>query len=552
MRRLSVSAFVVVLVLTLAAPAALAQDWRGRGRAQGVVLDLAGGPLTGAEVTLRHQELGEGPPAARTGADGAFSFVFLAPGIWEIRVDADGFRPAEGRIVVLAEGVADPTEIRLESLDVVTPSFAEGDPAGSVRGWLANGDVLLAKGRPAEARGEYEKALATPGVLAAADRAEVLATVARTHFLEGDAAAAERALRPAVVLDPGSERNRQLLAALFAGADREGEAEAFFGQLATDPAVAAEGLRDLLAAPEPARTAPRLPERPTLPPEPGRTGRYRTALIGEGGPVAPSPLATVDVFVERWGADREALAASDPDGGAYDLAEETFEVYVPDAYVPGAGYGMLVWVSPTPYGGLDRPELQAVLDRHRLLWVGANGSGNGRFTWDRVSLALAAAAAMAELYDLDPGRVYAAGYSGGGRVASGLAMLYPDVFRGALSLFGAHYFRPVPVPDRPGAHYPPAFREPPRARLAEILAEGRFVLLTGERDFNRMQTGAYHRAMVAAGFAHATLIEIPEATHYHQLSGGELERAVVALDGDDRGARRPASRRPAGGGEQEP
>jgi hypothetical protein len=172
------------------------------------------------------------------------------------------------------------------------------------------------------------------------------------------------------------------------------------------------------------------PERPLLPPEPHREGRYRTAFTER------SPLSDPGVVFGRHGGTAEDVRDTDPSLGHYDLAQETFEVYVPEGYEPAGdaapSYGLLVWVSPTSFGGVERPDLQAALDAERLLWVGANGAGNPRFTWNRVGLALDAAHAMAALYDLDPERIYAAGYSGGGRIASALGMLFPEVFRGAV------------------------------------------------------------------------------------------------------------------------
>jgi poly(3-hydroxybutyrate) depolymerase len=43
---------------------------------------------------------------------------------------------------------------------------------------------------------------------------------------------------------------------------------------------------------------------------------------------------------------------------------------------------------------------------------------------------------MRQLYSIDEQRVYASGYSGGGRITSGLALLYPEVFGGGFSVYG--------------------------------------------------------------------------------------------------------------------
>lgn len=534
--------WVVLVGLLLVSAAASAQEWRGEGRAHGVVFDDDGNPLAGAVVRLvpapdmgvEPVEEAAGPGAVTTAEDGGWSVPRLAGGVWWISIRAEGFRPGEGWIQVPAEGLGERTVVRLQDLDVVSPRFAEGNPRASIRGWLEAGDALLEQGHAAEARAEYEKALGTPGVLGPAERSEVLSTVARTHFLEGNVDAAVRALQAALVLVPGNERTAELLRVLLVDRGRQEEAERFFDRLEREPEALAAELEDLLGDGA-ERGQVELPERPTLEPEAGRLGRYRVAFSER------SPLSTVEVFVERYGADRQALREADPSDGAYDLAEETFEVVAPESYRPAEGWGLLVWVSPGPFGGSERPEILALLEEHRLIWAGANRAGNGRFTWDRVGLALDTAHNLARLYDLDPDRVYVAGYSGGGRLTSALAMLYPDVFRGGLSVVGSNFYLPVSVPDRPGTHWPAAFQEPPAEALRRVKRESRFVLLTGERDFNRAQTRANFEAMEEAGFEHVTFLDAPGADHYTGLDPEWLDRALAALDDGGEGAESPGS-----------
>jgi len=558
---------VLVGVLSLALPiAAVAQAperadaTRPEGRARGVVLDDDGAALAGARVRLVPvAKMGEEPdPQALDAAggpqppnpvltkkDGTWSFAFLEPGVWWISVEAEGFRPAKGWLQVPAHGPGERLRIQLQDLDVVTPRYAEDHPDQSVRDWLADGDALLEQGHAASARAEYEKALATPGVLGPADRAAVLETVARTHYLEGDVDAAARALEAALVLAPDDQRAHQLLTALLQGRNRGAEAERFFKRLAKEPDALSAELADLVQPPHAPDDGDELPDEPLLAPERGRLGRYRVAFT------EPGPFADVQTFLDRYGADRQALEAADPskkNGGEIDLAHESFEVLVPESYgssgasggaaaegaegTAGAGlpWGLVVWVSPGAYGATRKTDVHDVLSKHHLLWVGANRSGNERFTWDRVALAVAAANNMRSLYDLAPERIYVAGYSGGGRMASALAMLFPEVFRGGILVVGADFYRPIPVPDRPGTHWPASFQEPPKKTLQEVEHHSRFALLTGTRDFNRAQIREVYRAMEDAGFQHVTYLEVPGGDHYMGLPPDWLERAIEALD----------------------
>jgi len=518
---------------------------RPTGRAKGVVLDDDGAPLAGAHVRLvpvpgRGLEPGPDvrderavPRPVTTDKKGRWSIAFLEPGVYWISIQADGFHPGKGWIEVSDSGRDDGVTVQLQDLDVVSPRAAEGNPRASIDGWIEDGDALLAQGHPGRARVEYQKVLDTPGVLEDAERAQVLETVARTYYLESNAQGAVRALEAALVLAPDNQRTRQLLTVLLDGQGRKGEAEQFFQRLETDRAGVSRELADLVNAPQEDEGG-ELPDEPVLRPEADRVGRYRVTFTGQ------APLADVDTFLDRFGADREALEKSDPskkDGGKIDLSAETFEVNVPEEYKEqqanggGEPWGLLVWVSPGPYGAPQRTDVSDVLRKHHLIWVGANNAGNKRFTWDRVVLALDAVYNMQALYGVAPSRIYVSGYSGGGRIASALSILYPDVFRGGLMVVGCDFYQPIAVPDRPGTHWPASFQEPPRERLDQARQDSHFVLLTGTRDFNRAQNRAIYHAMEDAGFQHVTYLEVPDGDHYMGLDPGWFDRALTALDG---------------------
>lgn len=227
---------------------------------------------------------------------------------------------------------------------------------------------------------------------------------------------------------------------------------------------------------------------------------------------------------------REGMVQSDPAEGRYDLASESFEVFVPDTYSPDKPSGLVVWISPANSGGLARPGNLEVLAEENLIWIGANNSGNDRWHWYRTGLALDAAHNMQTLYNIDPERIYIAGYSGGGRVASSLAFLYPEAFRGGAYFFGCNYFRPVDVPGKPGAFWRAGFPKPPASDLPGLRNEHSFVLVTGEHDFNRDETMAYFDEYKRDRFKNLTYIEIPGADHGYGVEGEWLRQVVEALD----------------------
>ncbi len=504
------------LVLPSGAPA---QDWAGQGRLSGVVLDDSEKPIEGARVTVSPVERpGEGPPPTLTNRKGRWAVGGLAQGRWRLVISAEGFLRSEGWGAV-GPGPGSAIRVVLRPLAEVAPAFAE-NPA-SVIGWLERGNSLLEQGRPAEARAEYERALR---FLPGDQQPEVLRTVARTYYLEERGDDAVKALKWALLVDPGDAVSRQLFTGVHEALGRVEEGRAWLGRLDEEGVEALAGE----VAPEqdpPFRLRPRLDDGlPADEPRPGRTGSYRVAFTER------SPLSSRQRFYERHQLTPPEIAEVEASTPLYELAEESFEVHVPEGYDGTEGYGLFVWVSPTPSGKVRREDNLAVLADKRLIWVAANKSGNPRPRWDRIGLALDAVHSMTKLYRIDERRVYAGGYSGGGRISTMLSVLYPELFQGGFLFMGCDYYKLVPVPDKPGAVWPASFREPPREAMKRVRERNRYVFVTGEHDFNRSQTRVFHRLYKKDGFRHVTYLEIPGADHYYGVRGEWLGKGIEALD----------------------
>jgi hypothetical protein len=108
-------------------------------------------------------------------------------------------------------------------------------------------------------------------------------------------------------------------------------------------------------------------------------------------------------------------------------------------------------------------------------------------------------------------------------------MLYPDVFRAGLMVMGVDWCGDLPIPDHPGAHWPANFDRPPRD-LYRLAHARRFVLLTGERDFNRQQTRVIRDVLAKNDFQRVTYLEVPGMSHYDPWPGEWLAKAFAALD----------------------
>ena len=211
----------------------------------------------------------------------------------------------------------------------------------------------------------------------------------------------------------------------------------------------------------------------------------------------------------------------------YNLADESFEVYVPQDYTDEKPFGLLVFVNPHP-SGRPMQNYLPLLDKHHLIYVGPNKAGNDRVTGPRMGLAIDAAANMRARYKIDPDRVYVSGISGGGRVASMLDIGFADVFRGGgFYIIGCNFYREEQTPEK--TFYRRGYNPPPANILKIARKQSKHVFLTGDNDGNREQTEIYYKAFKRDGFEHITYLQVPGMGH--QPPDAEwFEKGLVALE----------------------
>ena len=143
-------------------------------------------------------------------------------------------------------------------------------------------------------------------------------------------------------------------------------------------------------------------------------------------------------------------------------------------------------------------------------------------------MALDAVHNIKKKYDIDPNRVYVSGISGGGRVASVLAIHYPDLFGGGIFVVGVEYWEAIVATGKPGQFWKPMPR-PQSKYLAMAKERGRYVLLTGDNDSNRRQTRDYYENGYRKKLRHVLYIQVPGMGH--EMPPAEwYEKAIVFLD----------------------
>lgn len=218
-------AFLVLVALLLSAAASplLAQAWAGRGRLQGSVKDEAGNPIEGAKVTLTRD--GAGPEPFLTNKKGKWSFLGLTNGMWTVTIEMDGHIPSEGTVAANEFGSSPTINVTLRPIPPEV--LAEAAAALSVE-LLEKGNQLLQEGNTAEARAEYENALAE---LEVENHPPVLMGIARTYYQEENLEQAEATLRRIVEIEPDNIDALKLLGSMLVAQGRPDEAKVFMDQL---------------------------------------------------------------------------------------------------------------------------------------------------------------------------------------------------------------------------------------------------------------------------------------------------------------------------------
>jgi predicted esterase len=187
-----------------------------------------------------------------------------------------------------------------------------------------------------------------------------------------------------------------------------------------------------------------------------------------------------------------------------------WEVSVPTNYSASTPPGLVVYVSPTEYGGPPR-DWSDMLEAHDLIWIGARKSGNDWPVAERMLKAMMAPIFLRQSYVIDPERVYVAGLSGGGKTATRVATATPELFKGGVYMAGTVSW---------GDSAPPKI---------ELIRQNYHVFLIGSNDPGLRETQRTYRAYKAAGAMNSRLITI--RNYRHRMPPAEyFERAIVYLD----------------------
>ena len=91
-----------------------AQEWTGKGRVEGSVVNTKGEPIAGAAISLRWEESGHGGPDVKTDKKGKWAYFGLTGGEWTCSVEAPGYVPQKFSVHVAQGARNQPIDVKLE------------------------------------------------------------------------------------------------------------------------------------------------------------------------------------------------------------------------------------------------------------------------------------------------------------------------------------------------------------------------------------------------------------------------------------------------------
>jgi len=188
----------------------------------------------------------------------------------------------------------------------------------------------------------------------------------------------------------------------------------------------------------------------------------------------------------------------------------TWEMYVPDNYRAAKPAGLMVYISPTPSGEIPRG-WKPVMDQRNMLWIAASHSGNSVVVSRRVIYAIVAPTLAGKHYKIDRERIYLSGLSGGGKMASMVAIDHAQLFKGAVYNCGVNFWD----------NHPP--------RRFELVKQNHYVFITGTLDQALEPTRKAYKQYRKAGVEHSKLMVIRDMTHRNP-SSFDFDKALQYLD----------------------
>jgi len=169
-----------------------------------------------------------------------------------------------------------------------------------------------------------------------------------------------------------------------------------------------------------------------------------------------------------------------PEGwlAGYRSTDQKYECFVPEKYTAEKAWPVVIFISPS-----DQPTgfapWKTVCEQKGVLFASPFGAGNNCESKKRIRIVLDVLDDLRRHYHLDPERTYIGGFSGGGRIACGIAFSLPEYFGGVIPVCAAGDLREESWLRR---------RVQVRLSVAHV---------TGENDFNRGEVERFRGPLLA-------------------------------------------------------
>lgn len=213
--------------------AALAQDWQGKARMNGRVVDQAGKAIEGVAIKLVHLPSNAGTQATSNNR-GQWEVRNIAQGPWLLEFSKPGFDTAQVRVDVGGDPENPNPRVDIKLLPEGT------NPVVAIQAADEKGRILIEQQKWPEARAIYEELLRKypnyPQIF------RVHALIAQTYDREGNYDKAAEALKAFLDADPGNVQAKELYGTELAQAGRGEDAWRVLEGL--DPAASKDAIRD--------------------------------------------------------------------------------------------------------------------------------------------------------------------------------------------------------------------------------------------------------------------------------------------------------------------
>ncbi len=218
----------------------------------------------------------------------------------------------------------------------------------------------------------------------------------------------------------------------------------------------------------------------------------------------------------------------------FPFQKEDFFVRQPEHFDNKKTYGLIVYINALPYLGLLPEGWGPVLDQKDLLLISPFKAGNDREPLERRVLAVIAAQLMKRDYQIDPNRIFIAGQSGGARIASEVAFIHSELFKGTIQSCGSDYFRPIKFEpgrglDQLGNPYVHDFGAT-KDEIESALKTVKFNIITGPEDFRHSDLTSIYEQGFKIDSKLARFYDIKEMGH-ENVSAKHLVEVIDYLDG---------------------